>query len=106
MFTKKLATPTISRAEKAKIGLIQFWLSPPKTDVKNKRIESTPEIECLIFQMENQVIISDYSQMDRVMREEKQYILDICKAIKRAGCTVLLVQKSILRYVDRSTDFH
>ncbi|XP_065833741.1 T-complex protein 1 subunit delta-like [Oscarella lobularis] len=79
VFTKKLATPTISRAEKAKIGLIQFWLSPPKTD------------------MENQVIISDYSQMDRVMREEKQYILDICKAIKRAGCTVLLVQKSILR---------
>jgi T-complex protein 1 subunit delta len=42
-----------TRQEKAKIGLIQFQLSPPKTD------------------MENQVIISDYSQMDRARREER-----------------------------------
>lgn len=47
--------------------------------------------------MENQVIVSDYSQMDRILREEKQYILDICKKIKKAGCNVLLIQKSILR---------
>ena len=50
-------------------------------------------------QMENQVIVSDYSQMDRILREEKQYILDICKKIKKAGCNVLLIQKSILRYL-------
>lgn len=49
--------------------------------------------------MENQVIVSDYTQMDRVLREERQYILDICKKIKKAGCNVLLIQKSILRYV-------
>ena len=49
--------------------------------------------------MENQVIVSDYSQMDRILREERQYILDICKKIKKAGCNVLLIQKSILRYV-------
>ncbi len=49
--------------------------------------------------MENQVIVSDYSQMDRILREEKQYILDICKKIKKAGCNVLLIQKSILRYL-------
>ncbi|CAI8016080.1 T-complex protein 1 subunit delta [Geodia barretti] len=69
----------ITQVEKAKIGLIQFCISPPKTD------------------MENQVIVSDYSQMDRILREERQYILDICKKIKKAGCNVLLIQKSILR---------
>lgn len=49
--------------------------------------------------MENQVIVSDYTQMDRVLREERAYILDICKQIKKAGCNVLLIQKSILRCV-------
>ncbi|VDK43639.1 unnamed protein product [Anisakis simplex] len=68
-----------TRVEKAQIGLIQFQLSPPKTD------------------MENQVIITDYSQMDRALREERTYILDLCKQIKKAGCNVLLIQKSILR---------
>ncbi|XP_065068616.1 T-complex protein 1 subunit delta-like [Rhopilema esculentum] len=74
----------VNRVEKAKIGLIQFCISPPKTD------------------MENNVIVSDYTQMDRVLREERQYILDICKKIKKAGCNVLLIQKSILR--DAITD--
>ncbi|KAL8589763.1 T-complex protein 1 subunit delta [Nucella lapillus] len=68
-----------SKVEKAKIGLIQFCISPPKTD------------------MENQVIVSDYTQMDRVLREERNYILEIVKKIKKAGCNVLLIQKSILR---------
>ncbi|XP_014775001.1 T-complex protein 1 subunit delta [Octopus bimaculoides] len=68
-----------SRVEKAKIGLIQFCISPPKTN------------------MDNQVVVSDYSQMDRVLKEERQYLLNIVKQIKKAGCTVLLIQKSILR---------
>lgn len=51
-------------------------------------------------QMENQVIVSDYAQMDRVLREERNYILEIIKKIKKAGCNVLLIQKSILRLVD------
>merc|ERR1712018_567318 len=34
---------------------------------------------------------------DRVLREERAYILDIVKQIKKAGCNVLLIQKSILR---------
>lgn len=67
------------RVEKAKIGLIQFCISPPKTD------------------MDNQVIVSDYSQMDRVLRDERQYILNIVKQVKKVGCNVLLIQKSILR---------
>uniref|UniRef100_A0A915CT86 T-complex protein 1 subunit delta n=1 Tax=Ditylenchus dipsaci TaxID=166011 RepID=A0A915CT86_9BILA len=68
-----------TRVEKAKIGLIQFQISPPKTN------------------MENQVVISDYAQMDRALKEERTYILDLCKQIKKAGCNVLLIQKSILR---------
>ena len=59
--------------------MIQFQVSPPKTD------------------MDNQVVVSDYAAMDRVLREERAYILNIVKQIKKAGCNVLLVQKSILR---------
>ncbi|CAF1057092.1 unnamed protein product [Brachionus calyciflorus] len=67
------------KVEKAKIGLIQFCISPPKTD------------------MENNVIINDYTQMDRILKEERQYILNIIKKIKASNCNVLLIQKSILR---------
>ena len=40
-------------------------------------------------------------------REERKYILGLCKKIKKAGCTVLLIQKSILRdaYNDLSLHF-
>lgn len=47
--------------------------------------------------MENQVVITDYTQMDRALKEEREYLLNICKQIKKAGCNVLLIQKSILR---------
>merc|ERR1719153_1547572 len=47
--------------------------------------------------MDNQVVVSDYAAMDRVLREERAYILNIVKQIKKAGCNVLLIQKSILR---------
>merc|ERR1719277_521739 len=73
------AAGNVKKVDKAKIGLIQFQVSPPKTD------------------MDNQVIVSDYAAMDRVLREERAYILDIVKQIKKAGCNVLLIQKSILR---------
>lgn len=49
--------------------------------------------------MDNQIVVSDYAQMDRVLREERAYILNLVKQIKKAGCNVLLIQKSILRYV-------
>jgi len=78
VFTEK-AAGNVKKVEKAKIGLIQFQVSPPKTD------------------MDNQVIVSDYAAMDRVLREERAYILEIVKQIKKAGCNVLLIQKSILR---------
>eukprot|EP00967_Tisochrysis_lutea_P083068 scaffold115251_cov24-Tisochrysis_lutea.AAC.1 len=69
----------LMQVEKAKIALIQFCISPPKTD------------------LENNVIISDYSQMDRVYKEERNYTLGLVKKIKASGCNVLLIQKSILR---------
>lgn len=74
---KSAGGPT--RIEKAKIGLIQFQLSPPKPD------------------MENNVVVNDYRQMDKILKEERAYLLNICKKIKQAKCNVLLIQKSILR---------
>lgn len=68
-----------TRMEKARIALCQFQLSPPKTD------------------MESQVVVTDYQQMDRILKEERAYILGLCKRIKKAGANVLLMQKSILR---------
>jgi T-complex protein 1 subunit delta len=73
-----------TRVENAKIGLIQFQISPPKTDI------------------EQNVIVSDYTQMDRILKEERNYILGIIKKIRATGCNVLLIQKSILR--DAVTD--
>eukprot|EP01092_Planopodium_desertum_P004855 TRINITY_DN2056_c0_g1_i1.p2 TRINITY_DN2056_c0_g1~~TRINITY_DN2056_c0_g1_i1.p2 ORF type:complete len:295 (+),score=47.74 TRINITY_DN2056_c0_g1_i1:79-885(+) len=35
--------------------------------------------------------------MDRVLKAQRKYILNICKQIKASGCNVLLIQKSILR---------
>lgn len=77
------------KIENAKIALIQFCLSAPKTD------------------MENNVVVTDYTAMDRILREERKYILNMCKKIKKSGCNVLLVQKSILRdaYNDLSLHF-
>ena len=47
--------------------------------------------------MDNTVVINDYRQMDKVLKEGRQYILNICKKIKKANCNTLLIQKSILR---------
>ncbi|KAI0320752.1 T-complex protein 1 [Amylostereum chailletii] len=68
-----------TRVEKAKIGLIQFQLSAPKPD------------------MDNTVVINDYRQMDKVIKEGLKYLVNIGKKIKKTGCNVLLIQKSILR---------
>lgn len=57
-----------------------------------------PEPPCASVQMDNQIVVSDYAQMDRVLREERAYILNMVKQIKKAGCNMLLIQKSILRY--------
>jgi len=80
--SKSAGGPT--RVEQAKIALIQFQVSPPKTD------------------LENNVIVGDYAAMDRILKEERNYILKMVKKIKASGTNVLLIQKSILR--DAVTD--
>ena len=67
------------RIENAKVGLIQFCLSAPKTD------------------LENNVVVHDYTAMDRILKEERTYILGLIKKLTSTGCNVLLIQKSILR---------
>jgi T-complex protein 1 subunit delta len=56
--------------------------------------------------LDNNVVITDYAQMDRVLRDERQYILTLCKQIKAAGCNVLLIQKSILRDAVNELSLH
>jgi len=67
------------RMKDAKIGLIQFCLSAPKTD------------------MENNIQVRDYQAMDRLLREERTILAKMVKQIAKTGCNVLLLQKSILR---------
>merc|ERR1712086_1035064 len=67
------------RINDAKIGLIQFCLSAPKTD------------------LDNNVVVTDYTAMDRILKEERKYIVNLVKKIVATGCNVLLIQKSILR---------
>ncbi|THH04051.1 hypothetical protein EW146_g10278 [Bondarzewia mesenterica] len=68
-----------TRVESAKIALIQFQLSAPKPD------------------MDNVVIVSNYLQMDKINKEKRRYLGNLCIKIKKTGCNVLLIQKSILR---------
>jgi len=68
-----------NRIENAKVALIQFQLSAPKTN------------------MENSVIVQNHAEIDRIARDERKYILKMVKKIAATGCNVLLIQKSILR---------
>lgn len=68
-----------ARLENARIGVIQFCLSAPKTD------------------MENNVVVTDYTAMDRILKEERKYIVNLVKKIVATDCNVLMIQKSILR---------
>lgn len=72
----------------AKIALIQFCLSAPKTD------------------MDNSVVVSDYAAMDRILREERKYVLGLCKKVKKSGANVILIQKSILRDAYNELSLH
>ena len=62
-----------TRIEDAKIGIIQFPLSAPKTD------------------LESNVVVHDYTAMDRLLKEEKKYILELVKKIIASGANVLLL---------------
>ena len=51
-------------------------------------------------------MVNDYRQMDKILKEERQYLLDMCKKIKKAGCNVVLIQKSILRDAVNDLSLH
>ncbi|URE27432.1 T-complex protein 1 subunit delta [Musa troglodytarum] len=57
-----------TRVENANIAVIQFQISHSKTDIEQSRVDS------------------DYTQMDRIPREERNYILGIVTKIKATGC--------------------
>ncbi len=44
--------------------------------------------------------------MDKILKEERQYLLNICKKIKKSGCNVLFIQKSILRDAVNDLSLH
>ena len=52
-----------TRVENAKIALIQFPISAPKSD------------------LESSVVVPDHVAMDRIIKEERQYILNIVKKV-------------------------
>jgi len=82
------STGGIKRIENANIGLIQFCLSSPKSE------------------MESTVIVNEYSAMDRIITEERNYIVGLVKKIRAAKCNVLLIQKSILRDAVNEMSLH
>jgi T-complex protein 1 subunit delta len=77
-----------TRIKDAKIALLQFTLSSPKTDV------------------ENSVVVDNYQAMDRILKEERKYIADLVKKIVASGANVLLIQKSILRDAVNDLSLH
>lgn len=56
--------------------------------------------------MENNVVVHDYAAMDRILKEERRYIINLVKKIAETGCNVLLVQKSILRDAVNDLSLH
>jgi len=44
--------------------------------------------------------------MDRILKDERKYLLDMCNKIKKSGCNVLLIQKSILRDAVNEMSLH
>jgi len=68
-----------TKIENPKIALLQFCLSAPKTDI------------------DNNIVIGDYSKIDKVLKQERKYIIDLVKKIVKSKADVLLIQKSVLR---------
>lgn len=95
-----------TRMEKAKIGLIQFQLSPPKPDVRNPNPLIFVARLIREMKMENQIVVNDYRQMDKILKEERTYLLNMVKKIKKAKCNVLFIQKSILRDAVNDLSLH
>lgn len=64
---------------KVKVSLLQFCVSPPKTN------------------MDSKIVINNHLLMENIIKEEREYILDLCKKIKKSGTDLLIIQKSIMK---------
>jgi T-complex protein 1 subunit delta len=62
-----------TRCENAKIGLLQFPISAPKSD------------------LESNVVVHDHAAIDRLLKEERRHILELVKKIIASGANVLLL---------------
>jgi T-complex protein 1 subunit delta len=41
--------------------------------------------------LENNVVVNDYTAMDRILKEERKYIVNLVKKIVATGCNVLMI---------------
>lgn len=82
VFTDKhpIAGPGVpSKITTPKVAMIQFCISSPKTTI------------------DNNVVVNDYAQIDRILKEERKHVIGMVKKIVKSGANILLIQKSILR---------
>lgn len=63
----------------AKVLILQFGLSAPKTNIESK------------------IIINDYTLMEKFVKEEREYVINMIKKIKQTGANLLIIQKSLMR---------
>lgn len=47
--------------------------------------------------MDSNICVSDYTAIDRLLKEERKHIVDLVKKVVKTGVNVVLLQKSILR---------
>lgn len=62
-----------SKITNPKVALIQFCISSPKTTI------------------DNNVVVNDYAQIDRILKEERRHVLGIVKKIVKSGANVILI---------------
>jgi len=64
---------------KAKALIVQFCISAPKPN------------------MDSKILIDDYRLMEKFVKEEREYVINILKKIKNSGANLVIIQKSLLR---------
>lgn len=62
-----------------KMLVLQFCISAPKTN------------------MDSKVLINDYQLMEQFVKDEREYVINIIKKIKKSGANLLVIQKSLLK---------
>ncbi|CAL6111639.1 TCP-1_chaperonin subunit delta [Hexamita inflata] len=69
----------LSFMKNPKVGLIQFCLSPPKTD------------------MDANIVVSDDKEINRLLEQERKITLKMCKKVAKSGANLILIQKQTMK---------